>query len=861
MKSGPILAHPDQSLAKHLRSVARLAKDFSRHFGAERQAQLAGLLHDLGKADDEFQKRMAKAIGASKEDGEKRPHAHHGAALALAHQLWPVAFAINGHHAGLHDRSDLQQLASKWTASARKCEATLTGEKEWSGQPWPLAEFGQTLPAWFEQIAPTTAAERDAKMRAVDFYTRMLFSALVDADRLDTEEANRAEGSQTNVLKRKGWRFGPRGLAANGAVATLNEMLDSAIGERAEAARRKNTSEAVKEVRAQVLASCKAKAIADRGVFTLAVPTGGGKTLASVAFALRHIAHHNQSLAEHDPRRLRRIIVVIPYLNIIQQTSRELRMVFGDLVWVKDAVEPLTGKKLKHPVKDEEGAWLENSAPDHQPLVLEHHSQATDPEIKGSDKSKTNNDTDGYSQERPLRQLAAENWDAPIIVTTSVQFFDSLFSRSPSDARKLHNICQSVLIFDEVQTLPPLLLQPVLDALKELTSPQRPYGCSLVLCTATQPALEHDKDNFEFGFENVTRIIAKPEADEHFAKLKRVEYHGLEQLLPKTDAELAEAMFAAPRRQALAILNTRKQARALFEALKAKATADDSLRDAVFHLSTWMYPAHRLQVLAEVTKRLSNQQPCFFVSTQCIEAGVDVDFPAVWRAFGPYDSMVQAAGRCNRNGALKNDAGRAILGQVQIFQPADAAAPKGVYASAMQTADLLRKMGEAKPNVPASFETYFRLLYQATVPDLGGCAVQSAREKLHFEEVSHLFRFIDADTVPLLIGDAEMAVPGSNGITKVKAADWILEARKKTYLTADEWRHIQPYVVSLSFPESKMTQAFLKESDAGLVFKEDDTVRGLRLLKAGSPLYHDSLNGCGLDLQCQALRDAANYLL
>lgn len=175
-----------------------------------------------------------------------------------------------------------------------------------------------------------------------------------------------------------------------------------------------------------------------------------------------------------------------------------------------------------------------------------------------------------------------------------------------------------------------------------------------------------------------------------------------------------------------------------------------------------MYPAHRLQVLAEVMKRLGEQQPCFLVSTQCIEAGVDVDFPAVWRAFGPYDSMVQAAGRCNRNGALKDDAGRSILGQVQVFLPADAAAPKGIYASAMQTADLLRKMGKAKPDVPASFETYFRLLYQATVPDLGGCAVQSAREKLHFEEVSKMFNLIDADSVPLLIpndGWAKMAAP------------------------------------------------------------------------------------------------------
>ena len=695
-------------------------------------------------------------------------------------------------------------------------------------------------------------------MRTVDFYTRMLFSALVDADRLDTEEANLAAGSQSNFLKRKNWRFGSKCLAANGAVELLLEKLDAAVLERVAKAKSKEASAAVLEIRQEVLAACEEKAASARGVFTLSVPTGGGKTLASIAFALRHIAHHNRLLAEDDPRRLRRIIVVIPYLNIIQQTSQELRSVFK-------CVEA-------------------------DPVVLEHHSQAADPVIKDSDKNKVHKDADGYDRERPLRQLAAENWDAPIIVTTSVQFFDSLFSRRPADARKLHSICQSVLIFDEVQTLPPLLLQPMLDVLKELTAPmidaaetdrsrrseQRPYGCSLVLCTATQPALDHDIEDFPFGFKNQTKIIGDKQAREHFRTLKRVEYHGLTKAgePPKMENDaLVEAMLAAPRRQALAILNTRRQARKLFDLLAQKTKADAALHATTFHLSTWMYPAHRLQVLAEVTQRLNGGKPCLLVSTQCVEAGVDVDFPAVWRAFGPYDSIVQAAGRCNRNGALKDAAGQPILGEVNVFTPGESAKPGGLYESAMQTAALLCRMDKAEPHDPDSFGRYFRLLYQANVPDPGGCAIQSAREKLHFKEVGELFNFIDADSVPLLIPHLDWSgLPAPEGSDAGEnLLRWLQNPRRSRmfrgrlipagFLTPDEWRSLQPFMVNLTFPESKMTQAFLKASDSQSVFKDDDPIRGLRLLKPNSPLYRAGVNDPGLDVECEALSDLANYNL
>jgi CRISPR-associated endonuclease/helicase Cas3 len=813
-------AHPHQSLASHLVGVAARSRCFAMCFDAPGQGHIAGLLHDLGKAEVEFQKRITHATNSSAEKGEKQPHAHHGAALALRHQLWPVAFVINGHHAGLHDRSDLQQVPTRQAyseAAIEACVQKLKGAPEWNSTPWPISDYGTTLPSWLETLPFSSVKERLVKMRAVELYTRMLFSALVDADRLDTEDANRTEGSQANVTKRSGWRFGPSSLSVEKAPSHLLAMLDEAVASRCLAAKAKGASAAVLAVRSEVAAACLNASTKPRGVFTLSVPTGGGKTLASVAFALRHIAHHNRELAPGDPHRLRRIVIVIPYLNIIQQTTRELRAVFAHT--------------------------------DQDPVVLEHHSQAQDPQPKDKD---LKTDADGWDKERPLRQLAAENWDAPIIVTTSVQFFDSIFSRRPADARKLHNLAQSVILFDEVQTLPPLLLQPILDVLQELAAPERPYGCSLVLCTATQPALGKG-EGMDFGFESLSPIIPPEQAKEHFCRLKRVTYHGLEKGKPAptlTHDQLAAAMLAAPRQQSLTIFNTRRQARALFDLLKAKSKSGDVPPEAVFHLSTWMYPAHRELVLKCVETRLTQGLPCLLVSTQCVEAGVDVDFPSVWRAFGPYDSIVQAAGRCNRHGIRET-------GHVYVFTPEDNATPKGTYGSAIDTTKLLNNLGLADPNNPESFEMYFRLLYQVTTPDLGGCAIQSEREQLHFEKVSEAFSFIDADNVPLLIetkrnsdspNDQDLMLPDG-----VPLREWRAKATAKKYFTPDEWRALQPYVVNLSFPSSIKTKIFLSGSISPLVFPEDDDpVRGLRRSIIGH-LYDDGPNGAGLDTTAEGL--------
>ena len=797
-------AHEDQSLIKHLREVANFAFRFASFFNAHEQGYLAGLLHDLGKAEEEFQKRIALARDGKKEPKElKKPHAHHGASLLLPSDserpdperggpVWPVAFAINGHHAGLHNRSDLQKREN-FRNKALEAEERLSAEhSDWNGTVWPIKSFGENLPDWLDQLPFGTIQERNAKMRAVDLYTRFLFSTLVDADRLDTEQQDYE--TKDNFAKRHTWRFREAGLASDDAPEALLRLLEDGIRKRREKAQSNGASTDVLEVRETVLGACTSAAEKPRGVFTLTVPTGGGKTLASINFALKHIAHQNEQRA--DPyKKLRRIIVVIPYLNIIHQTVKELKEVF------------------QHDENDS--------------VILEHHSQAQDPETPTSGKA-DKGDADDYSRPRTLRQLAAENWDAPIVVTTSVQFFDSLFSRRPSDARKLHNIAQSVVIFDEVQTLPPLLMQPILDVLGELTNANRPYGCSLVLCTATQPALLKS-DDLACGFENVQSIVECPE--KLFRRLKRTTYPELEskaEIPQRTWEELKREVFKAPAHQGLVVVNTRRQARTLFDELRKS----EAHREAVFHLSTWMTPAHRVEVLDEVRQRLDTKQPCFLVSTQCIEAGVDVDFPSVWRALGPYDSIVQAAGRCNRNGRLSPEDA-----QVHVFQTEDEKLPLGVYQTATRQTELLRRMNAADPHNPESFQQYFRLLYQLSVPD--ECEIQRERQQLHFKQVSDQFDFIESFSVPIIVAEYELSE------SRVALREMCERAKQKGFLTPAEWRQLQSHIVQLDYRDKKTVK--LSEEATTLLFSKDDKLTGLRRL-THSFAYEGELHGCGLNI-------------
>ena len=384
--------------------------------------------------------------------------------LALEAEAWPIAFAINGHHAGLHNRSKLPEKSREYLPKAKRSAQELHE----SDPSWSLPAIKAKLPQWVERLEFDQRHTAEGWF-AAELFTRILFSALIDADRLDTEEFEK--GKDASVESRQWLRFDAESL-----LATLQADLKL----RFEAAQREGrTAPEVLAIRKEVGQLALEKAREVRGLFSFTVPTGGGKTLASMLFALAHAVHHN-SLLSNDDRRLRRVIVVIPYLSIIDQTVSELVRVFG---------------------KD---------------FVLEHHSQAEEAKPE---------DFKGEREDGPIdtnakrRRLAAENWDAPIVVTTSAQFFSSLYSRRPSKARKLHNICQSVVIFDEVQTLPPLLLPPLLDALDELSKPypERPYGCTMVFCTATQPALEETED-LRCGLKNNRPIVASDRAREHFTQ-------------------------------------------------------------------------------------------------------------------------------------------------------------------------------------------------------------------------------------------------------------------------------------------------------------------------------------------------------
>lgn len=824
MSSSPLLAHPGQSLISHSIGASQIAEELAASFDTSSFGKLAGLIHDLGKAEDVFKARM-EAIEAGKNDpGGKEPHAHHGAALALTQNHWPVAFAVNGHHAGLHNRSDLAKRAD-YEERARKCLQRLESEGF-------RCEFGPVLPKWLENLSDYPQSQ----MMAVELFTRFLFSALVDADRLDTER-NDPE-SKHAVSDRQAWH----NFDANKLADRVNAFISAKHRDPAKLIGREQV---VQRVRNEVSDLCRAAAKENRGLFSLTVPTGGGKTLASMLFALSHAQAHSQEEAVQNEtfwKPMRRVIVVIPYLSIIQQTAFELRKVFGDLVWKKDAANPVTGEKSKHPESGEEGAWIENEDPNHKRIVLEHHSTAADPVL--DEKKAAQSKASDYSHARSLRQLAAENWDAPIIVTTSVQFFNSLFSRKPADARKIHNIAGSVIIFDEVQTIPPHLLPPILDVLGELTSQERPYGCSAVFCTATQPALSYDENEFPAGLKGIRHIVPPVIAKKHFKDLERVVYSGIEEDNESeslTPEQLAAQATANKQRQCLVVVNTRKSARQVFEEVQAKAGVM-GLPDAAFHLSTWMVPAHRLQVLEAVRRRLSEGKPCFLVSTQCIEAGVDVDFPEVWRAYGPYDSIVQAAGRCNREGKLSG------LGKVHVFrlEGDNIDGRSDIYGVATKQTSLLRKMGRARPEDPNSFSDYFRLLYQISVPD--ECLIQQNRAELRFEEVSKLFRYIEEHTVPLLILDqiingAPMPTP-ARSIYEEASKRRIAGEKTHGWFTRDEWRKIQPWIVALDSRSKEVRVALDRYGNH--VFAPDD---GLELLiwNAGNAGYLGGTNGTGVN--------------
>lgn len=658
-------------LKDHLTSVADLAARHSKGFDASGCAELAGLWHDLGKYRAGFQKyirqtRDPDAHIEGRVSGRDKTHSAAGALWAqqyLADRMGPygqvagrvLSYLIAGHHAGLDNW--FQGLNERLAGENARCEF----DDALSGQVSSCILKPELSDPDMGEI-PVDGKE-GRPPGAFALWVRMLFSSLVDADFLDTERF-------LNPEKFEGRQGYPE-------IAQLLVMFDDFMQRKlADTKRAGSDNSPVNQLRADVLFHCRQKAQLHSGVFTLTVPTGGGKTLSSLAFALNHAVAHQK----------RRIIYAIPYTSIIEQTADIFRSIFGDS------------------------------------NIVEHHSNVESDERKETQRSR----------------LACENWDAPVIVTTNVQLFESLFARKTSRCRKLHNLVNSVIVLDEAQLLPVEFLQPILDVLGILV---RDYGVTLVLCTATQPALTR-RDSFDpslqirgFLAHEVTEIIDDVPA--LYAALKRVRVYKPKDFSHRQSWD--DISHAVLEHQAvLTIVNRRKDAAELYRLLHS------ANGQGLFHLSALMCAQHRSDAIRKIKLaldgfRVGQVQQVRVVSTQLVEAGVDLDFPVVFRAMAGLDSIAQAAGRCNREGQLEE-------GQVHVFMP-PSLPPPGLLrhaAAECQTAWAVLD-AEADPIAVELYKPYFQRLYARNLDERDICkALRVGQEgDVRFKDAAEAFKLID----------------------------------------------------------------------------------------------------------------------
>jgi len=696
-------------LLDHLLAVGNLCAVHAEPLGAGEIGRALGLWHDLGKADPAFQSYLVASESNPSRRGHGPDHKAAGALLAREH-LGAVALLIQGHHGGL-------RTPAEFNAWLRE-RAGLPGTRAALEAAGPLLGGREPLP--HKDLPPGV---NDDPL-AADLFLRLLFSALVDADALDTEA--HFEGAQ-GALRRPGTALGDLWARFDCSQQALSGRVDTPVNRDRQA----------------IYEACLEAAESDPGLFRLTVPTGGGKTRSAMGFALRHALRNAQE----------RIILAIPYISITEQTADVYRGIF----------------------ETEPGI----------PVVLEHHSGMP----------AAAEDDDASASAAMWSRLAAENWDAPIVVTTTVQLFESLYANTPAKARRLHRLANSVILLDEAQALPPHLLEPILDALTRLV---RNYHSSVVLSTATQPAFEAIP---AFDRLQATEIVPQPQR--FFSSLERVAYEW------RLDSPLSwEEVAAALRdeRQVLAVLNTRKQAIALLSAL-----ADP----AALHLSTLLCGAHRRAVLAEVKRRLATGEPCRLVSTQVVEAGVDLDFPTVFRALGPLDAIIQAAGRCNREGHL-------VRGRVVVFRPQDGALPMGAYRAATNISGALLGAGNVDPNAADAARTYYERLYRTVDTDREG--IQALRRNLDYPEVARRFRMIDDDTISVI-------VPYGSEDERQGVQHLVAALREGRPGGRARWRALQPYVVNVRRREAQRYagQALLSliGEDIGEWFGRYDPVCGL----------------------------------
>lgn len=596
--------HGYETCAEHLAMAGCLAGGFAKGFGYLDDGLLAGLVHDLGKYSDAFQRRIRNPDHCGPVD-----HSTAGALLLMRYACPLAAMAVAGHHAGLPDLGSYGELEGP-TFMSRMNRARRAGDCN----PLALAQAGETqlnIPQsaflhGTRSAKPMTSSKRSERWSPYTdmMLTRMLFSALVDADRLDAEffTSNRIDRAEHHILESLKKHLGPQNLAS-GRVPAFDALREASLTVSAERdaedrSRIDRLAAIMEEAADGYLAAPDKRPIDIRrcellercldcgkdpsygtGLYTLTAPTGSGKTISSIAFALEHARTNN----------LRRVIYVIPYTSIIDQTVGQFEAIFGT-----DAVLPHYSEA---------------------PYQLKNESDMDETDLR--------------------RALAAENWNAPIVVTTAVQFFESLYSNATSRCRKLHNIADSVIVFDEAQTLPVPYLRPCVRAIAELVER---YGSTAVLCTATQPELQPLFDE-SFDGDHVRVPEISPFTRDDRDSFRRVTIKRLGDIA--LDA-LAERLGS--HKQVLCVVNTRSKAQYLHDRL----AEDDA--EGSFCLTTLQCAADRQRLFAEIRDRLDAGASCRVVSTSLIEAGVDVDFPVAYREEAGLDSVIQTAGRCNREG-------------------------------------------------------------------------------------------------------------------------------------------------------------------------------------------------------------------
>nr|BAV59379.1 CRISPR-associated protein cas3 [Candidatus Endomicrobium trichonymphae] len=672
-----------QLLDEHLTNVAEKSSEFAKEFDSSDWAYNIGLLHDLGKASDDFQKYLEDSSNKDSDDDgisiKKTNHSSAGAIYAVnqCKQIGKImAYCIAGHHAGLADWD------SESTGNAA-LSVRLVNDKKYFEL---VRNYIDNNPIVVKENLPVPKLATPEK--DLHLWIRMLYSCLVDADFLDTEK-------HLNKDKLKRSNFASIEKLAGEFSAYMMNLL------------KKAETSSVNKIRSEILKYCETASTKKEGFWELSAPTGGGKTLSAIAFAFKH------ALKFHK----KRIIYVIPYTSIIEQTSNILREILD----------------------------ADN--------VVEHHSSI---------------DVDKESEKM---RLACENWDAPVIVTTNVQFFESLYSSKSSRCRKLHNIVNSVVILDEAQMLPPNLLYPCVDALKQLVNN---YKATVLFSTATQPALP--------GIDEIEKII--PDSAELYNKLKRVNY-----ILPSREFAVSSWESVCEKlkkyKQVLCVVNTRRDCYDLYK-LMPKGT---------IHLSALMCPEHRTKKIEEIKQKLKNGEQIYVISTQLIEAGVDIDFPVVYRAFAGIDSIIQTAGRCNREGKID-------IGEVFVFVPLKEL-PNGLMRKGADIAKEMMSENNFQIDSADTSKKYFENLYNK----VNSTGKEKFMELLVKNAMEGEFQFATANKEFHLIDDSY----SRSIIVKYGESDSLITKLKYGGPNKKLMRKLQRYTVNI--PEG----VFIKLKSEGLI--------------------------------------------